>query len=435
MQTFCASVLTTCVAAAVALLAIYCCVQARIHTTAVNHVGTGGSGTSGTPVTGASTAPYNSSSAAVAGVWLFFEIYIINAIRARNMQLIAPGIIACIFANISMVYAPQFSTMTQGINFARKLLVTFLTGLAIGGGVSLFVFPVTVRSIVCMQMTGYVMTIRKLLAANVTYLHSLEEADMFSRQKTKSGVHPARSPEVQAIKGILAGLTALHGKLGVDLTFAKREIAIGKLGPDDFQGIFRHLRSLLLPIIGLSSVADIFERIAHERGWDQPLMDSERAEGSSSDEELRTQSIEEWHAIMKMVRGPFSKIVDDIDEGLRHVLITLELISPPKKQTSTANDVEAKGDQPRPGEKGFAAYFQKRKSDFHNNKQDLLKQWCTLHGIDLSQHFFEKPKTADFTAPAWYGQKLPSDAKQRYRRQLYLVLYVRCLRSRPRMKC
>lgn len=138
---------------------------------------------------------------------------------------------------------------------------------------------------------------------------------------------------------------------------------------------------------------------------------------------------------MKMVRGPFSKIVDDIDEGLRHVLITLELISPPNKQTSTANDVEAKGDQPRPGEKGFAAYFQKRKSDFHNNKQDLLKQWCTLHGIDLSQDFFEKPKTADFTAPAWYGQKLPSDAKQRYRRQLYLVLYVRCLRSRPRVKC
>lgn len=424
VQTMLMNLFALCLATAVALLALWTCVQARIHTTAVDGPGKGGAGTSGTPATGASTAGYNSSAAAVAGIWLFFQIYVVNAFRARNPTMVPPCIITCIFANVSMVYGPQFSTMTQAISFAKRLLEAFLTGFAIGTGVSLFVFPITIRSIVFKEMTGYIMTLRSLMKANLKYLESLKEADMFMRTPTGGPEAPPRSPEAQAIKNMLIALTALHGKLTVDLKFAKREIAIGKLGPDDLQDIFVKLRGLLLPIIGLSSVNDVFERVAAEHGWDHLKSDKPVGEIEDINERSRIEAVEDWHQLSEMLKDPFTKIIGHIDEGFEHILFTLQLTKPPKDRSSPKGDVEANGDDPKPGQDGFTKAFEQRVHSFLNKKHALLKSYCETRGIELAPGFFENPRNADFSAPDWYYKQTPTETRQRYRRQLYLVLYM-----------
>lgn len=60
------------IAAAIALLVIYCSVQARTHTTHPPPPTAGG------PSPGARVAGYNSSASAVCAVWLFATIYFVN---------------------------------------------------------------------------------------------------------------------------------------------------------------------------------------------------------------------------------------------------------------------------------------------------------------------------------------------------------------------
>lgn len=401
LQTWIFNILSTCISACVSLLAIFCATQARQHT----------------ETTPDSTA-YNSSAAAVAGIWLFFMVYLANSVRARNPQFMIPAIIWCIFANVSMAYAPQFASMTTGISFVKRLLESFMTGFAIGGGVGLFIFPVTMRFVVFSEMTGYIMTLRKVVGANMTYLRSLEQADPFFRADTNIPEKPKRSPEARAVKETLAALTALHGKLAVDLVLAKREVALGKLGPDDIQEIFRHLRGLLLPVMGLSSVIDVFERSAEDRHWDHAPPNKPLAELDQLDRD-RIEAVEDWHAIMAAMREPFTEISEQIDQGLLHVLLTLQLIKPPKK----TSDDESSDGSPQPGGKGFAEYNGSRVNRFHYEKDLLLKRWCKLRNIELAPDFFEHPETAEFNAPEWYHAQ-SQDTRRNHRSRLYIVVYM-----------
>lgn len=332
-----------------------------------------------------------------------------------------PGIIACIFANISMVYGPQFASMATGISFVKRLLESFMTGFAIGGGVSLFIFPITMRGVVFKEMTGYIMTLRKISKANITYFQSLEEADVFfPRRNSEHPDKPKRSPEAQAIKDMMTGLAALHGKLSIDITFAKREIAIGRLGPDDLQDIYKHLRGLLLPMIGLSSVMDVFERVAKDKEWDHPPSGKSLEEIEDPNERTRTEAINDWHAIFKTMREPFAQIAGHIDEGFEHILITLQLIKPPKRE----NDEESRGDHPNPGDKGFQAYHHKNVHTYHTEKRKLLRRWCELRGFKIPDDFFENPQQAQFSAPEWYFNITDQSERQNNRARLYIVLYV-----------
>ncbi|KAL2357495.1 hypothetical protein BJ546DRAFT_964334 [Cryomyces antarcticus] len=437
LQTILLNILATCFAVSIALLAIWTSVQARKHTTpSVITSGTGGAGTAGTPAPDAQTGGYNSSASAVCGIWLFFQIYLVNTLRAKYVQFTFPGIIWSIFANVSMIYGPQFTTMAQGISFAQKLLEAFLTGFAIATGVSLFIIPMTSREVVFKEMTGYVMALRGPLKASTKYLRSLEQVDMFTPPTLDGEADNAeqkkkRRPEAEALKTAVAGIAALHGKLHGDLPFAKREIALGKLGPDDLHEMGKMLRSIMLPIVGLSSVIDIFERIAESRGWDRPLDRSSDASHVPTDEE-HAAAVENWHNIMQTLHEPFAMITEVIDEGLHHVLLTLQLIKPPKKSkkggkgSNKADDVEARGDIPRPGEKGFAEYLDRKTQDFHKSKEMTLRLWCQQTGIQLSPSFFEHPRTAQYRLPEDIKYE-SDDQHQRHQRQLYLVLYMEFL--------
>lgn len=418
IQTNLMNVIFTCFAAAVVTLALYCCVRARINSGGDGTPGHGGPGTSGLAASGAQTAPYNSSGSAVAGIWLMFLIYVCSTIRAAKPHLMMPSICAAILANVGMVYAPQFSTMAQSEAFIRKLLSGMLTGLGVGFGVSLFIFPVTSRTTVFRDISAYVGALRSGLKANIDYIHSLEETDMFTVKRTETARRrPERSPEAQVVKAKMQAVTGATAKLNGDLPFAKREVALGYLGPDDLQSIARMLRMIQIPMVGLSCLSDIFDRIAEERGWDEgPLQDP------STDHAARSKAVTEWHELTRLLREPFQEIADLIDQGLEHALISLRL-SKPKATT----DEEAKG-SPKPGDKDFAAFFDKQTKNFHRRKETMLTAWCHVRGIELPKGFFTDAQAREaFQDPAFMKLDFDDELRLRSRRQLFICLYMEFL--------
>ncbi|CAK1362151.1 unnamed protein product [Cercospora beticola] len=403
LQTMLVNLLFLCLGAALSLLAMYCCIKARRG----------------------STAPYDSSASAVAAVWLVAQVFSISVVRAKLPQYNIPCICWAIFANVSMVYGPQFATMAAAESFARRLLVGFLTGFGIGTIISLLIFPLNSRQVAFKGITGFIASLRGALQANLDYMRSLERTDMFTTATTNTnGEKLPRSSEARAFKQKMDSLSALYGKLATDLPFAKREVALGKLGPDDIQEIFRLLRLIMVPIVGLSCMADIFVRIAEESGWNRNVDFSNVApeDAPNESEMMRIEAVNEWHGLMKRLREPFDQITQTIDEGLEHARIVLQLGPKPPRRGN--EDVEKQGTtEPGPGESGFAEVFWRRAQEFKESKKVTLREWCHLHDIQLPENFFDDPTIANLDAPAWMHEGFLSDPHRHLRRQLFLVLY------------
>ncbi|RMZ12781.1 hypothetical protein D0862_02544 [Hortaea werneckii] len=423
MQTMLVNLFATCLGCAVTLLAMYCSVTARLNTES----NTAASGTSAAAAAGIATSPYNPSASAVAGIWLFAMIYAISAARAERPQFTIPGIILAIFANVSMVYAPQFSSMALAQSFAQRLLEAFLSGFAISTACSLIVFPLTSRQVVFKDMSGYILSLRGAIKANLDYMHSLEETDVFAPHRVNTaGEEVAGSKESDVFKDKMRGLAALHAKTATDLPFAKREVAIGRLGPDDLQKTFRMLRVVMLPVLGLSCMSDVFQRIAEERGWDgaKSFANIPVSEAHGEEEKMRIETVIEWHELMKRLREPFESITRTIDEGLEHVAILLQLVPAPKRWSV---DEEYNASNPKPGEKGFSAIYDRQTLEFLESKKEMLRAWCAMHDIELPGDFFDNPDSKDFKAPPWMNHASLSNDRKRLRRQLFTCLYMEFL--------
>ncbi|KAL8869182.1 MAG: hypothetical protein Q9174_004462 [Haloplaca sp. 1 TL-2023] len=432
VQTMFFNIIGILIGCCVALLSIYCSVQARAHTTP--QPSSGPKSSSGGPSPGATVAPYNSSASAVCAVWLFFNIYIANAMRASRPQLQFPVIMYSIFTNVASTYAPQFATMAQGIAFARRLLEAFLTGFAIAIGVSFFIFPLTSRSVVFQTVTGYIGALRRALAAQSTYLASLENKDAFGSSRTTdktidvAGNRPTsytptanQSPEAKQLKAVVAQLGGLHGKLTSDLSFAKREVAYGNLDACDISKLMKLLRLIMLPIIGMTSVADIFDRVADRRGWrkDEAGKGQERL-GTSA--ETKDEEKQQWTQIMQSLHQPFEVLTEAMDQGLQHVLYTLHLEKRPRKQHAETSDrpspdLESKGCAREPGDADFAKFLQAKIDRFYEQRKVTLNTWCSQNGISLEGNTNQADSSSNQTPDE------TKSAHQRQQRRLYLILY------------
>ena len=431
IQTMLFNITGVCIGAAVSLLEIYCSVQARAHTSPPVKATANG------PSPGAAVATYNSSASAVSAIWLFFNIYVVNTLRASRPQLQFPVIIYSIFANVASVYAPNFATMAAGIAFAKRLMEAFLTGFAIATGVSLFIFPVSVRTTVFRQSAGLIAAAQGTLKAQIAYLQTLEKEDMFrspeeSDENDKEKDHKTHKKrnvgktngetEAQRLKSAIRALGELYGKMYSDIAFAKRELAWGKLDASDIDELSTLLRGMITPMTGMSSAADIFQRIADQKGWMQ------RETASSPENE---QGKRQWNEIMRTLHNPFQTVTEAMHDGLQHALYTLELAKPPRNQkvgkgiNATSEDVEADSGVMGPGEPGYATYLTKRIDLFYEQRKTTLAVWCQQRGIKVDSNPFKDPSQTTLNISTEKGN-WAKDPEQhaKNQRQLYLVLYV-----------
>lgn len=208
-------------------------------------------------------APYNSSQSAVCGVWLFFNIWLANTIRAKFPAFNLPVVVYSIIVNITCTFGPMFPTVSRALAFVRQLLIAIFLGFAIAIGCSLFVFPLSTRQVVVKQMAGVLGLFKKAVVLEKQYLQGLERDDMFSlevvetsagdpgpEERSKKDKGPSLTREQKtavALRGTFAASRELMGKIYGDIKFAKRDVAFGYLSAKDFGEVFTLMRNFMIP--------------------------------------------------------------------------------------------------------------------------------------------------------------------------------------------
>lgn len=261
-----------------------------------------------------------------------------------------------------------------------------------------------------------------MLKSQTAYMESMETIDpvalhqkqveeyLADPKKAKKTTNPLQTPAGDAMRTVFFKALDLHTKLNGDITPAKREFAVGKLSSKDICKMWKQLRMIFVPILGLSSSIDIMQRHAEQNHWGSTDLPPEKAEANK-------EQIETLHTMMKTLHGPFEEMKEAIGAGFKHILITLELIKAPKKK---ANDEESQGGKiPQPGSSDFNAYFKTKIDAFHNSKRATLEQWCNKKGIRIPENFFDESYNPEEN-PETDSESVPD----RLRRQLFFALYM-----------
>lgn len=166
-----------------------------------------------------------------------------------------------IFSVVTMTHTPSFITISEGLGFVRRLFETFLIGLAVAAGVSLFVLPMTSRKNAFKALHTYVGALDRVFTAQIAFVR--EEK---SRRVVKAGAELDQAIETlpsqsdsnkEAVASTMASLHDIQSKLNADISYTKLEIAWGKLLPEDLICIYDHVRFLFLPLAGLSMFPEI----------------------------------------------------------------------------------------------------------------------------------------------------------------------------------
>ena len=450
------NIIGICIGACIALLTVYSSVQARNHTTPIII-----STSTGAPTTGGAVSGYNSSASAVSAIWLFANIYFVNALRTSRPQLQLPVIMYSIFAMISATYAPSFPTMSAGISFVERLLEAFTLAFAISTGVNFFVFPMTCRGVFFKQSAGMIGVLQGALIAQKEYVQSLEKEDMFKDpsadlvlmpddkdeelkgheakhhhfHKEKKPERPVIPPQAK-LKAMIAAIGGLQGQMYADISFAKREVAYGKLDASDIDEIHHHIRDIILPIYGMSSVADIFGRVAEKRGWVEGPEAARMAAATKDDpnHDLKKAKIKQWNEVMRILHVPFETMTAAMCEGLQHVSFVLELTKPPEASkrsktydaaTAATGDEEADAGMVKPGDLRFSKHLKERIDGFYAQRQSSLTSFMQEMGD--GDDFSSPKKTLETGRRMSMVGGEHSEAHKRNQRQLYMVLYMQFL--------
>lgn len=423
LQSLLISVIAICFAAAVSLLSIQCAVAARSAPSGGTRTGDSGS---------KQALQYSSAANVTACVWLFFHLYLANTLRAARPQLVIVSIQYIIFVIVASTYAPSFPNMEAGMNFVQRLLKTFLSGLALATGVSLFIIPVSSRMISHRQMAGVLNLLKKCLGIHTAYLHGITTSNTGNVGLLDENGNPKPledNPEAVAsmkeaedaakeLKRTLQQATRVFGQLKVEIGFAKKEIGWGKLRPSDFPKILTLLQQILLPVAGLSTFVDILQSVKHHKAEGENLIpDMETVEA------IRRLEADEWQEVIVMSRAPFHRVREILGDGMTHITYVLELVPRPK---SSKKDVEKNADSlPVPGDANFAERLKAEIRLFEEHRETTLRKWCERKGIDVPNKFWEDPSAQyKFEDSASLTDTIRQ--KQNHQ-QLYLILYLQYL--------
>ncbi|CAK7207995.1 hypothetical protein SEUCBS139899_010829 [Sporothrix eucalyptigena] len=415
------NIIFVCLSASMAMLTLYSAIKARQHTTPAGESPID-------PLTG--SVRYNSSQSAVCGVWLFANIWAVNFLRAKLPAFGVPVIMYSILFNVSSTFGTRFATVADAESFIKKILSAMLTGLAFATGANLLVFPSSSRIVVRKEFASSIGLLREAIRLQRKYFIGLQELDMFAvvthqvsmeaeeeekkNKKTKKpkdgstapGKEPTFTGEAAIAKDLKAAINQcreMSGKIQADITFAKRDYAWGKLDAKDLSELSKLLRNATIPVVGITSIMDIFQRVAERHGW--------KADTEQTPERIaqRAQEKKVWNEVMKRMNGPFGILSEAIDQGLEHAALLLEIVPRPKpgKKGAADADVEARGDSLNPGDVGFSEIIEKKVEQFTATKGAALQAWVKERALVRGEELLSS-----------------SEARERDQAQLYVLLYM-----------
>lgn len=407
IQSMLINVLFICAGSAMALLQLQCVVAAR--STPSGGTANGSSGSQ-------QALAYDAAACTVSGLFLFFWVFVANYVKAARPQMMLPIIQFSIFTIVASVYGPSFPNMTAAMSFVRRLLITFLTGHAIGTAVSLFILPVTSRSTVTKQMGGLTKLLKAEIATHGAYMKTISNRQHGQGQATEEEKAAAKK-----LQGTVVATGELLGKVKLELGFARKEIAFGKLAPEQFSEIFDLLRQINQPIMGMSTFLEIVRSLREHRA-----QFAEQPEMQETIQAIRKLESEEWDQVIKMSQEAYGKYQKSLFLGLDHIAYQLELEKRPKEKSKDKNqkDVEEKaGTTPQPGDNGFAEYLDSELKSYQSERNDIIQDWAEHRDLALPKHFWEnqtQPRPLKRQETAVIRRNLNQH-------QLYLVLYMNFL--------
>ena len=301
----------------------------------------------------------------------------------------------------------------------------FLAGFAIATVVHLIVFPRSSRDVVRDELISYLAALKRTINAQQKYLQSMERGDMLEHSTT--GHNKTLSEVEKASKELKVALTAMgsvHAKLYADLPFAKREIAFGHIDAKDTKKLFGLLRSIYLPVLGLGSVVDIFERLADKRGWNKPCDQASHPNANKEEPNPERQAeILEWNEIMQSLHHPFESVSHAMLQGLDHSAYAFQLAKKPKSADKKREiDLEDGADLVKPGDANFNEHLCRKDKEFWESRAAALRVWCVQKGVT----FPDDPNTEATVADAEL-RLMKITTKESGRQQLYLILYMEYL--------
>lgn len=185
------------------------------------------------------------------------------------MELQDPMVAFSIFASVTITRGGMFTSVPEGLEFIARLLKGFMIGFAIATAVSLFIFPITSRGNVFHDIRDYIATIQDMLPSQISVESDTvtklltEKGSPSQTQTTQTALDTQSESESTAQKTLqasMAKLNRLHSKLHADLPYSRDEIAWGKLTADDLRVITYQIRTLLLPLSGMSLVPELLSK-------------------------------------------------------------------------------------------------------------------------------------------------------------------------------
>ncbi|KAJ9254625.1 hypothetical protein DTO207G8_3471 [Paecilomyces variotii] len=325
---------TTVTAYCWALLAGWCALQARKHTT---------------DSTG-QLAAYNSSAEAVVAIFLIVIIWCVFTLKSTypswNLQFTLAGI----YAVAAMPAVARVTTMTEAIAKTTVILEAFLAGQAIGFVTGLVIFPSSCRGV-------FKRDIKAALDALVAVMQAQGKCmDDFRSNKISAESEEERSSSIRQLEETQQQLTNIIVKAHEGVRYAEREVSWDRLGSSDLEHIASFLINLIPPASGLSSTAHMLQLAAEgcrsHNGTD--AMNGRDVGNDTSDDE------KDWHDLELQMHRHSLSISEAIIDGAEHGKLRLDQTigcSLFGKIRAQETDEERRGELMRPGTANFLSSY------------------------------------------------------------------------------
>ena len=253
----------------IALLAGFCTVKARQNTKTSAY----------------SSKVYNSSAAAVTGVWLISVIWLANTMRGYRPAFNVSIIIFSIYTEITILTHTQQLNMQDVINFDLRLLEAMVIGCCLAIGTNLFIFPMTSRQVFFDDIQIHLTALKTALDAESSYVASFERSEVLkvSTVENLEAAGPitlSRKPEALSLEKAMNVLSTIHTKTRTDLSTAKKDVGWSSLKPHDLRDLFRFIRRIVVVLRGLTTLMTLYERLVERRGWGTFTDDDQIADSS-----------------------------------------------------------------------------------------------------------------------------------------------------------
>jgi hypothetical protein len=174
-----------------------------------------------------------------------------------------PCINYTVFVVVTSSVAPTFPILDVGIGFAKQLLVINLTGFAISIAVVMIIWPTTNRGAFQRDVVRWNKHVRECLQARATVLGNLLQlSERQIDEKLSANLQAVNDSE--AIEADTASpmhsLFSVVNQMQANLSYAQKEISIGKLGTNDLLNMQTLLDEVLSPVDGLMTHTDFVRK-------------------------------------------------------------------------------------------------------------------------------------------------------------------------------